>query len=207
MKYLTPGGRNLQLKIMRYSKLPIFTFLVLALLLPAHAFAKQKLLWNGLVRFQVPAKSQVIAQGDDIDGWDAAFMVVPKKQKKNRVAALIVRQTLEPEEANLTTKQLSELLKQDFVEDGDEVSNWKFNKRKQQVTANILAVADVPWSAKEVEAVGEFRVIRVYKNEVVGVIALGDPSHYGKKAARPFRQIVSTFETPKPRPNKNLKRR
>jgi hypothetical protein len=41
-----------------------------------------------------------------------------------------------------------------------------------------------------------------FNNEVVGVLAFGAPKEFGKPSAQPFRQIVSTFRTPKPKPNK-----
>lgn len=170
------------------------------LLGPVNSWAGFRKLWGGLVTFNVPRQSEVVAD-NSLENWDKAFLVT-LRQKNKQVGAVIVRETLAPEQAKLTTPELAELLKAQFAGDNLVVSKWKLNEKKQQVTGSLSGKASVPWSQKRMKAVGSFRVIRVYQNEVVGVLAFGVPSEFGKAYARPFRQIVSTFKTPKPKPNK-----
>lgn len=114
---------------------------------------------------------------------------------------MVVRNTLSPRDASISTSILADILKQQFEEgDGLRVSKWKFDSGKQQVTGSLSGNSDVPWSRGKASAVGSFRVVRVYKSEVVGVIAFGAPREFGKSYAKPFKQIVNTFKAPKPNP-------
>lgn len=190
---------------MKYNQRILLTLLAAFVFLSSSAWAGKQRLWGGLIVFNVPAGTSV--EGTNLDGWDQAYVVVPKN-KGRRVGAVIVRETLSRSDANLTTSQLADLLKKQFKEeDGLRVSKWKFNGRKQQVTGSLAGKADVPWSNREARAVGAFRVIRVYKNEVVGVLAFGAPREFGRRYANPFKQIVNTFKTPKPKPNKAKRKR
>ena len=186
---------------MNYIKRLLPLVLVLTVSVPSSAFAGKDKLWNGLVSFNRPAKS--LLEPTTLDGWDEAYVVKPRQSKKApRAGAVIVRETLAASEEELSTADLANLLKQRFVDEGLRVGQWKFNKKKQQVTGSLSGKAEVPWSGGVEQAAGTFRVIRVFKNEVVGVLAFGAPKEFGKPSAQPFRQIVSTFRTPKPKPNK-----
>lgn len=179
----------------------LFVLLLVIVSVPTSSLAGKDKLWSGLVSFNRPAKT--VLEATTLDGWDEAYVVKPRQTKgAPRAGALIVRETLATSEANLSTAELAELLKKRFLEDDLRVGQWKFNKKKQQVTGSLSGKAEVPWSGEVEQAAGNFRVIRVFKNEVVGVLAFGAPKEFGKPSAQPFRQIVSTFRTPKPKPNK-----
>jgi hypothetical protein len=186
---------------MRYINRVLPLLLLAVVSVPSTSLAGRDNLWNGLVSFNRPAKT--VLEATTLDGWDKAYVVKPRRTKgAPRAGAVIVRETLATSEANLSTAELAELLKQRFLEDDLRVGQWKFNKKKQQVTGSLSGKAEVPWSGGVEQAAGTFRVIRVFKNEVVGVLAFGAPKEFRKPSAKPFRQLVSTFRTPKPKPNK-----
>jgi hypothetical protein len=171
------------------------TLTAMALLPTATSFAGKRSLWDGLVVFNVPAKA--VVQPATYEGWDEAYAVVPRDNSK-KVAAVIIRKTLSDVETQLSTEDLAGALKQQLEDAGVRVSRWKLDLKKQQLTGSLNGKVEVPWSDSAAKAVGDLRFIRVYANELVGVVALGSPAEFGQGSSQPFKQVVKTFRTPKP---------
>jgi len=168
-------------------------FLTLAFVAPADLLAGQRRLWDGLVTFNVPQGAQV--EPWQIDGWDEAYLVKPRSKKKQGVAALIVRQELDPELAALSTSELAAALKQQFLDAGFRVTS--LNRDRKETSAKVSGKAKVPWSKRKERVDGAYRVVRISDSVVAGVVALAGDGSYGKPSTKPFRQIVNTFRTSK----------
>jgi len=175
----------------RRVKTPLNVLLVIlfsAVLFPADASAKTRALWNGLVSFEMPAKSKIGKEDDD------SYLLQPR-QSSRKVAVLIVREDLGPRLTGLSDKKLADALKKRFTDENQKVEN--FRVKRNVFTGRISGKADVPWSKRKVRAKGEFRIVRVAPSLVVGAIAVSEPGDFGKTSIRPFRKVVTSFKVGK----------